>query len=95
MAIPVGNATNLIIAIDFCFGLCYSFGMDRYSVNQVIAYQKLSHKWQSAFDLGVSIATLDALVRKGLAEKRRDSLGFSPRTTMYYRKKQAHDKEGE
>lgn len=71
--------------------------MDRYSVNQVIAYQKLSHKWQSAFGLGVSTATLDALVRRGLAEKRRDSLGsmFSPRTTTYYRKKQSHDEEGE
>ena len=57
--------------------------------NQIIAYTELPRvMWSSAYELGLSRSTLDALVRKGLAEsKGAGSPGsvFSPRTTILYR----------
>lgn len=43
--------------------------------------------WQSAYQIGASLATLDALVKRGILERRTDALGsiFSPRTANYYR----------
>lgn len=59
------------------------------STTQLAAYTKLSPMvWKTAYDIQVSMATLDALVRKGWAEsKGHGSLGssYSPRTTVYYR----------
>lgn len=44
--------------------------------------------WYSAYELGVSIATLNALHRKNLVERRSDiGASFSPRTAVEYRKK--------
>lgn len=51
---------------------------------------KLSEEWASAYLLHASLSTLDALVRKGLAERRNTgALGaaYSPRTVIEYRKK--------
>ncbi len=54
---------------------------------QLSAYTKLSPMvWKSAYDLRVSLATLDALVRKGWAESKvTTGYMFSPRTNIYYR----------
>ena len=57
--------------------------------NQVIAMTELSRvSWTTAYQLQMPRSTLDALVRKGLVEKRGVGyLGtlFSPRTTIQYR----------
>ena len=53
------------------------------------ALQKASGLWRDAYELGASIATLDALVKKGLLERRGGGgLGamYSPRTTLEYRR---------
>ena len=53
------------------------------------AYLKLSPMvWKSAYDVRASMATMEALVKKGWAEsKGHGSLGsmYSPRTTVMYR----------
>ena len=43
--------------------------------------------WQSAYQIGASLATLDALVKRGILEHHASALGgmFSPRTANYYR----------
>ena len=51
-------------------------------------YAKLTTKPQSAFDLGCPISTLNALVSKGLANKKTNTGSrFSPRTNIYFTKK--------
>lgn len=56
---------------------------------QVRAYGKLSTvQWESAYTLGCSIATLNALVRKGLVERRGDNTfgaAFFPSNFLEYR----------
>jgi polyferredoxin len=51
------------------------------------AMRKLSLKWQCAYATGISMQTLDALVRKGVVEHKCDILGscFSPTTANKYR----------
>ena len=51
-------------------------------------YEKLTTKPQSAYEIGCSIATLNALVAKGLVTKK-TNIGsmFSPRTNIYFTKK--------
>lgn len=48
---------------------------------------KLTDKWQSAYELRASLATLRALEREGLA-KSKETLGsmFSPRVNILWRK---------
>ena len=62
--------------------------MKKLSNAQTVALMKMSTtEWRSAYDLGVSMATLDALVRKGKAKKTTGgNLGmmFSPRTCAKY-----------
>lgn len=43
--------------------------------------------WQSAYRIGASLPTLDALVKRGILEHHASALGgmFSPRTANYYR----------
>lgn len=50
------------------------------------ALYKLTEKPQTAFALGESIPTLNALVNRGLATRYRSRLGhmFSPRTSTSY-----------
>lgn len=57
------------------------------SKTQERALSKLSYKWQSAYEIGESIATLNALVRHGLAKSKTDELGYmySPRTAIYFK----------
>lgn len=44
--------------------------------------------WYSSYELGVSIATLNALHRKNLVERRADIGAFySPRTSVEFKKK--------
>ena len=54
---------------------------------------KLTNEWQCAYTLRESIATLNVLHRKQIAERRVDSLGciFSPRTATEYRLAKADD----
>ena len=54
---------------------------------------KLTNEWQCAYALRESTATLRALHRKHIAERRVDSLGsmFSPRTAAEYRLARADD----
>lgn len=50
----------------------------------------LDDVWSSAYDLQLSMQTLDALVKRGLAERRNEAaLGamFSPRTVIQYRRR--------
>lgn len=65
----------------------------RLSTCQQKALTKLKNcgGWVTPYDTGLSIATLDALVSRGLVEHKRESLGamFSPRTANAYRYK--HD----
>lgn len=57
------------------------------------AASKLTNVWQCAYTLRESIATLNALHRKQIAEKRVHTLGsmFSPRTTTEYRLAKTYD----
>lgn len=43
--------------------------------------------WKSAYEIGASLPTLDALVKRGILENYEDALGgvYSPRTANYYR----------
>ena len=53
------------------------------------ALQKADGLWRDAYELRASTATLDALVRKGLLERRgQGGLGamYSPRTAVEYRR---------
>jgi hypothetical protein len=58
------------------------------TVVQERAYLLLSDKWQCAYELKCSLATLNALVLKGYAE-RTSELGasFFPRTSINFRLK--------
>ena len=60
---------------------------DKLTPKQIAAYCLLADKWESAYSLQCHRGTLEALVRKGYAERRR-SLGwmFFPRTGIEYRK---------
>ena len=62
------------------------------SVPQQKALNKLTNEWQSPYDLHVGLNVLDALVNRGLAERKRE-LGylFSPRTNILFRKKVIHE----
>lgn len=57
------------------------------STAQQAAISNCGDDWQSAYQIGASLATLDALVKRGILERRTDALGamFSPRTANYYR----------
>lgn len=57
------------------------------TLTQLSAHLKLSPMfWKTAYDLQVSLATLNALVRKGWAESKvTNGYMFSPRTCIYYR----------
>ena len=63
-------------------------GVKKLSSAQEAALIKMSiTEWKSAYEIGASIATLDALVRKGKARKSTGGgLGmmFSPRTAAKY-----------
>jgi len=63
----------------------------RLSPTQGETLDKLSvTEWRSAHKIRASMATLDALVRKGLVERRGwEKLGadFAPRTTIEYRRR--------
>jgi hypothetical protein len=63
----------------------------RLSKAQERALAKLAQEWQSAYDLQESITTLDALVGKGFAARKVNTLGsmFSPRTSCLYRRHDA------
>ena len=53
-----------------------------------VLYRFPKDKWKSAYDMQVSMATLNALVEKGFLERRGvGTLGahYSPRTTVEYR----------
>ena len=54
---------------------------------QARALAKLTDDWNDAYGIGESIATLNAIVKKGVAEHKQDMLGamFSPRTANHYR----------
>lgn len=51
------------------------------------AKAKLTNEWQCAYTIKESMSTLNALVEKGHAVSRRDSLSatFSPRTAYEYK----------
>lgn len=51
------------------------------------ALAKLTIKWQCAYELSESVATLEALVKQKKAVSSKDSFGanFSPRTAVYYK----------
>jgi sulfur relay (sulfurtransferase) DsrF/TusC family protein len=53
------------------------------------AYHKLNSTWQSAYDIQESLATLRALVRRGLAESKANlgAVAF-PRNSIYFRIKE-------
>lgn len=55
---------------------------------QEIVLNKLDDKWRSAYDLQCSLATLNKLVKLGLAETEKD-LGslFMPRVCKHFRKR--------
>lgn len=60
------------------------------SAPQHRAYTSLQDgKWKSAYELGVSIATMGTLVKKGYVKSRdgnRMGAAFSPRTVIKYRR---------
>ncbi len=57
------------------------------STAQQAAISNCGDDWQSAYQIGASLATLDALVKRCILERRTDALGgmFSPRTSNFYR----------
>lgn len=63
--------------------------MNKLSRAQQEALTRCSDDWQSAYSIGATLATLDALVRLGELEHHAETLGalFSPRTANYYRLK--------
>jgi len=62
---------------------------------QQAALERLTNEWQCAYELRTPIPTLDALHKKGLADRRRERLGimFSPRTATEYRLSNNQDHE--
>ena len=52
------------------------------------ALAKATREWKSAYELQESISTLNALVSKGMLQKRRTDLGsmYAPRNANEYRK---------
>ena len=63
---------------------------------QQAVLDQLTHEWQSAYDLRCNLATLFALERRGLAE-RKDGLGswFAPRINIGFRLPRVPRTEGE
>ena len=63
--------------------------MAKPSLAQQAALANCAPQWQSAYEIGATLATLDALVRLGILEHHAETLGalFSPRTANYYRLK--------
>jgi hypothetical protein len=62
------------------------------SKTQERAVAKLTHQWQSAYDMQEGIPTLVALCRLGRAQSYTSSLGavFSPRTGVHFRLPRLH-----
>lgn len=62
--------------------------MQNLSAAQKKAMEKLTNNWQSSYGMGIGRNTLDALERKGLAQRMagRGAL-FSPATSIKYRLK--------
>lgn len=62
--------------------------MDKLTKNQQRALGKLGVLWKSAYELQESKGTLDALVRRGLADRKHGigSMAF-PRTNVTYRRR--------
>lgn len=58
------------------------------STAQKRALEKATSEWKTAYTLQESLATLNALVRLGLLQKRRTELGsmYDPRNANAYRK---------
>lgn len=65
------------------------------STAQQAALANCTAYWQSAYEIGASLPTLDALVKRGILEHHASALGsmFSPRTANHYRQKPATGKE--
>ena len=56
------------------------------SLRQVQTLKKMSSRWVTAYELGVSLLTLESLYRRGLVEKRgMPGMYFYPRTCIYFR----------
>ncbi len=71
----------------FCRGGVIEFGGDAEMTEiQLRAFRKLTNKWQSAYTLKESLATLNALVRQDLAVKQ-TCIGawWSPRVMTDYK----------
>lgn len=64
--------------------------MKKLSPAQQKALMNCAPQWQSAYRIGASLATLDALVKLGVLERHTMRPGdiFSSRTANYYRLKQ-------
>jgi len=61
--------------------------MTKLTPAQQVALARCTAEWQSAYQLRASIATLDALVKRGILQRHTDAHGymFSPRTANHYR----------
>lgn len=61
--------------------------MTKLTPAQQVALARCTTDWQSAYDLRATIATLDALVKRGILQRHTDALGaiYDPRTANYYR----------
>lgn len=61
--------------------------MKKLTPTQVEVLSRITEMWQSAYELQASRATLNALVKKGLVQ-RRGGLGaiLDPRTSIQYRR---------
>ena len=57
------------------------------STAQQAALTNCADGWQSAYRIGASLPTLDALVKRGILEKHTSPYGdiFTPRTSNFYR----------
>ena len=64
-------------------------GYMKLSKAQERAKSKLTSEWRSAYEIGESLSTLNALSRMGLAHKKTDRLGamYSPRTANHFKAK--------
>jgi len=61
--------------------------MEKLSKNQQRVLNKLTDKWQSAYELQESRKTLDSLANQGLIQKWRDNgYLFCPRIAIKYRR---------
>jgi hypothetical protein len=68
--------------------------MTKLTPAQQVALARCTAEWQSAYRLQASIATLDALVKRGILQRHTDALGamFSPRNANNYRLAAANEK---